>query len=65
MVLEEIDRGVREVIKGFNNVEQIKKWTVLGDDWVPDSAQLTATMKLKRRGVHATYSDQIEALYDS
>ncbi|WP_108667629.1 AMP-dependent synthetase/ligase [Euzebya rosea] len=65
LVLEEIDRGVREVIKGFNNVEQIKKWTVLGDDWVPDSAQLTATMKLKRRGVHATYVDRIEALYAS
>lgn len=62
-VLAEVDQGVREVTGQFNNVEQIKKWTVLGDDWMPDSDQLTATMKLKRRGVHAAYQPQIEALY--
>ena len=63
VVLAEINRGVAEVIQHFSRAEQIKKWTVLGDEWVPDSPQLTATMKLKRRGVHAVYSDQIESLY--
>lgn len=62
-VLAEVDRGVREVIGQFNKVEQIKKWTVLSDDWVPDSEQLTATMKLKRRGVLAAYEPQIRAMY--
>jgi long-chain acyl-CoA synthetase len=62
-VLAEVDRGVGEVIGQFNKVEQIKKWTVLSDDWVPDSEQLTATMKLKRRGVLAAYEPEIQAMY--
>ena len=63
VVKDEVDRGVREVIQQFNNVEQIKKWTILDVDWEPDSPQLTATMKLKRRGVHQVHADAIEALY--
>ncbi|HUG87099.1 MAG TPA: long-chain fatty acid--CoA ligase [Euzebya sp.] len=62
-VRAEIDRGVEEVMARFNRAEQIKKWTVLGDEWLPDSEQLTATMKLKRRGVHAAYDPVIEAMY--
>ena len=62
-VKAEVDRGITEVIQQFNRAEQIKKWTILADDWIPDSPQLTATMKLKRRGVHAAYAEQIEAMY--
>ncbi|MEE8600911.1 AMP-dependent synthetase/ligase [Euzebya tangerina] len=58
-----VDAGIAEVLRQFNNVERIKKWTILGDDWLPDSEQLTATMKLKRRGVHAAYAEEIEAMY--
>ncbi|CAN5490188.1 AMP-dependent synthetase/ligase [soil metagenome] len=62
-VLAEIERGVAEALTAFSRVEQVKRWTVLGDEWLPDSEQLTATMKLKRRGVHATYAEAIEAMY--
>ena len=62
-VTEAIERGITEVNEHFARVEQIKKWTVLGDEWLPDSPQLTATMKLKRRGVHGAYQAQIEAMY--
>jgi long-chain acyl-CoA synthetase len=62
-VLAEIERGVAEVNEHFNNVEQVKRFAVLGDEWQPDSEQLTATMKLKRRGVLAAYHDLIESLY--
>ena len=64
-LLAAVETGVADVLAKFNNVERIKKWTVLGDDWLPDSEQLTATMKLKRRGVHAVYADQIEAMYQA
>ena len=46
------------------SVEQIKRWTLLADEWLPDSEELTPTMKLKRRGVHRKYADEIAALYD-
>ena len=62
-VLEEIERNVAEANKRFSNVEQIKKYTVLGAEWLADSDELTPTMKLKRRGVNAKYEAEIEAMY--
>ena len=47
----------------FSQVEQIKRFDVLDDEWLPDSEELTPTMKLKRRGIHRKYADEIEALY--
>ena len=41
----------------------MKKVRILGDEWLPDSEELTPTSKLKRRGIHAKYADEIEALY--
>jgi long-chain acyl-CoA synthetase len=62
-VLAEIETNVAEANKRFSQVEQIKRWTLLADEWQPDSEELTPTMKLKRRGVNARYADEIEALY--
>ncbi|MGI8663848.1 MAG: AMP-dependent synthetase/ligase [Acidimicrobiales bacterium] len=62
-VIAEVERCVTEVMAGFNNAERVKKVRVLGEEWLPDSEELTPTSKLKRRGVHAKYHDEIEALY--
>jgi long-chain acyl-CoA synthetase len=59
----EVDRGLVEINKQFSTVEGIKRYAVLGEDWVPDSAVLTPTMKLKRRGVLREYAEVIDALY--
>jgi long-subunit acyl-CoA synthetase (AMP-forming) len=63
VVLDEVQRNVDEANKRFARVEQIKQFTLLGEEWLPDSEELTPTMKLKRRGVHQKYADQIEAMY--
>jgi long-chain acyl-CoA synthetase len=63
VVLAEVQRNVDEANKRFARAEQIKKFTLLGEEWLPDSDELTPTMKLKRRGVHQKYADQIEAMY--
>jgi long-chain acyl-CoA synthetase len=63
-VVAEVERGVEEVMAGFNNAERVKKVKVLGVEWVPDSDELTPTSKLKRRGIHSRYSAEIEALYE-
>ena len=52
-----------EANKRFSQVEQIKRFRVLGEEWLPDSEELTPTMKLKRRGVNSKYAEQIESLY--
>jgi long-subunit acyl-CoA synthetase (AMP-forming) len=54
---------VAEANARFSQAEQIKRFTILADEWLPDSEELTPTMKLKRRGVLAKYADEIEALY--
>ena len=48
---------------GFNNAERVKKVKILAEEWLPDSEELTPTSKLKRRGIHAKYAAEIEALY--
>jgi long-chain acyl-CoA synthetase len=62
-VVEEIERGLTEVMAQFNNAERVKKVTILGEEWLPDSDLLTPTSKLKRRGILARYEAEIEALY--
>jgi len=62
-VLEEVGRNVDAANQRLARVEQVKKFVVLGEEWMPDSEELTPTMKLKRRGVHTKYADQIEGMY--
>ncbi|MCU1453803.1 MAG: AMP-binding enzyme [Acidimicrobiales bacterium] len=62
-VIAEIEKGVAEVMAPFNGAERVKKVRVLGDEWLPDSDLLTPTSKLKRRGIHAAFGAEIEALY--
>ncbi|MFP5487511.1 MAG: AMP-dependent synthetase/ligase, partial [Acidimicrobiia bacterium] len=58
-----IQAGVDEVNERFAQVEQIKKFVLLGEEWMPDSDVLTPTSKLKRRGILARYADRIESMY--
>ncbi len=58
-----VQAGVDEVNQQFAQVEQIKRFTLVGEEWLPDSDMLTPTSKLKRRGVNARYADEIEAMY--
>lgn len=62
-VIAEIEEGVKEVMSKFNNAESVKKVTILGEDWLPDSDLLTPTAKLKRRGIHSRFEGEIEAMY--
>ena len=62
-VLAAVQSGIDEVNKQFAQVEQIKKFTLIGEEWLPDSDVLTPTSKLKRRGVHARYAAEIEEMY--
>ena len=59
-----IETGLTEAMAEFNNAERVKKVTVLGAEWLPDSDELTPTSKLKRRGIHENYADEIEAMYE-
>jgi long-chain acyl-CoA synthetase len=62
-VIAEINAGLPNVMTSFSNAERVKKVRVLGEEWLPDTDLLTPTAKLKRRGIHARYEAEIEALY--
>jgi len=62
-LLAEVQHGVDDMNAHFAQVEQIKRFTVLGEEWLPGSDVLTPTSKLKRRGINARYADKIEAMY--
>ena len=62
-VVAEVNRGLEAAMAEFNNAERVKKVTILHDEWLPDSEELTPTSKLKRRGIHAKYAQEIDALY--
>jgi long-chain acyl-CoA synthetase len=41
----------------------VKRWRLLSVEWTAESGELTPTLKLKRRVVHAKYADEINSLY--
>ncbi len=62
-VQAEVARAVAEANRRFSQVEHVKRFVLLGEEWLPDSDVLTPTMKLKRRGVLGRYGPAIEAMY--
>jgi long-subunit acyl-CoA synthetase (AMP-forming) len=62
-VLAELSDAVDRANAQLSRVEQIKRFAVLGVDWLPDSDELTPTMKLKRRVIVEKYAGEIETLY--
>jgi long-subunit acyl-CoA synthetase (AMP-forming) len=56
----------REVARGnarLARVEQIKRFAVLEDEWVPGGDELTPTMKLRRKPIAEKHAAAIERLY--
>jgi long-chain acyl-CoA synthetase len=55
--------GVDRANARLARVEQIKRFAILDREWLPDSDELTPTMKLKRGPIERKYAAEIEALY--
>jgi long-chain acyl-CoA synthetase len=62
-LMAEVERGVAAANEEMARVEQIKRYTVLKEEWEPGGDELTPTMKLKRKPIHQKYAEEIEALY--
>ncbi|MFM7617025.1 MAG: AMP-dependent synthetase/ligase [Actinomycetes bacterium] len=62
-VRAQIQRDVDHVNSNLSQVEGIKRFAILHEEWLADSEELTPTMKLKRRGITARYAAEIESLY--
>jgi long-subunit acyl-CoA synthetase (AMP-forming) len=62
-VIAKVAAEVEEANTHLARVEQIKKFKLLGEEWLPGGSELTPTMKLKRKPIGEKYADEIEALY--
>ena len=63
-IVEQVVAGVAAANSRLNHAEQVKRIAVVDDVWTPDSQLLTATMKLRRRGIAARYAALIESIYE-
>jgi len=59
---------IEQVNPAFSHVEQVKKFTLLDAEWEPikpdgSAAELTPTLKLKRRVIEEKHREEIERLY--
>lgn len=62
-VVTEVTAAVRDGNGRLSRVEQIKRFTIVPDTWDPGGAELTPTMKLRRKPIAEKYAQQIEQLY--
>jgi long-subunit acyl-CoA synthetase (AMP-forming) len=64
-VVAAVQEGVDEANGKLARVEQIKKFRILPEEWLPGGDELTPTMKLKRKPISDKYESEIEELYSS
>jgi long-chain acyl-CoA synthetase len=62
-VLAEVAAGVAAANERLARVQQVKRWRLLPVEWTAETGELTPTLKLKRRVIHAKYADVIDSLY--
>jgi long-subunit acyl-CoA synthetase (AMP-forming) len=62
-VHDEVVRGVERANAKLSRVEQIKRYELIAEEWLPGGAELTPTMKLKRKPIAEKYAATIERLY--
>jgi long-chain acyl-CoA synthetase len=67
-VIKHFQAIVDKVNPEFSHIEQIKKFTLVHKEWLPihedgSEAELTPTMKLKRRVIRKKYEQEIEEMY--
>jgi long-chain acyl-CoA synthetase len=60
-----VGQAVEQANERLSRPEQVKRWKLLPVEWTAESAELTPTLKLKRRVVHTNYAEALEELYSS
>ncbi|MBX6382701.1 MAG: long-chain fatty acid--CoA ligase [Microbispora sp.] len=64
-VLKEVEAAVEAANRKLARVQQVKRWRLLPVEWTAESGELTPSLKLKRRVVHARYAEVIDELYSA
>jgi long-chain acyl-CoA synthetase len=62
-VKKRYDREVKKLNEGLGEVEKVKKYQLIADEWTIGNGILTPTLKVKRKVVMERYCDQIDKLF--
>ncbi len=60
---EALSRHITRINKKLNHWEQIRKWTLIGDNLTVESGLLTPTLKIRRKAAEEKYASVIEEMY--
>lgn len=62
-IMAAVGAAVDRANERLSRVEQIKRFTIVPDVWMPGSELLTPTMKLRRKAITERYEAEIESMY--
>ena len=62
-VIERYQKEVNIVNKSLSQVEQIKRFRLVCEDWTPATGELSPTLKLKRKFITAKYEKLLEEIF--
>ena len=62
-VKDRIAKEVQRYNEFFGETEQIKRYTLIADEWTTGNGILTPTLKVRRKIVNDKYQDQIQSMY--
>lgn len=65
LILNSINRHIEHINEKLNHWEQIRKWTLVGDELTIESGLLTPTLKIRRTAAEKRYAEEIEKMYNS
>jgi long-chain acyl-CoA synthetase len=58
-----IQKQIDKYNVAFSHPEQVKKISLLADEWTVDSGELTPSLKIKRKVIEKKYAKEIEDIY--
>ncbi|MGW3820007.1 AMP-dependent synthetase/ligase [Streptomyces sp. NPDC005046] len=61
---EEVDRAVAVANSRLNRTEQVKRHTLLAEEWGPATGELTPSLKMRRRVIREKYDAALTQLYE-
>lgn len=63
LVIDKIRRVIDRYNEQFSQIEKIKQFRLINQEWTIDSGELTPTLKLKRKVIEAKYKQVIDDIY--
>ena len=63
-IIERYEREVEKYNKDLDKVMKVKKFKLVGDNWLPENGMLSPTQKLKRKVILKKYKNLVDEIYE-